>query len=143
MIEYLHPSSGGNNLSYNIKQAEFYLTNADLTKLNSQPFELITQGNYISLLNFTVLFNSNNGNSGQNMYIGFEPLLNATYLSYQGVIDLQYVVGQSGCISLAAANKLFWISNNMNTSPLILWQQTDDSAANYSLFRIIITYIQI
>jgi len=143
MIEYLAPSSGG-SLSFPIKQVQFNLTNGDLQKLNSSPFELISSGKYNVVLQAAIYFKVNNVNSGFNIFIGFEPLLNVEINSYYCYYNTSFMVptlsSQFFATGIRAINT--WIDSSVNSSPLVLWQQADDGSADFDFFRILITYIE-
>jgi hypothetical protein len=143
MIEYLAPSAGGSTLTYQIKQVSHNLTTANLKALNTTPFELIPAStSYYVPLQVSIYFRSNSVNTGQNYFIGYEPLLGASLSSYFCFFDTAYfTTGNFQFMGAGIVNKNTWTDNAINNSPLVLWQQTDDSSADFDSFQIIVTYL--
>lgn len=139
MIEYRAPSGSG--LQYAILQQSFTLTNIDLKSLNTSPYTLINIPSYIGIINCTLQYFNITVNTGQDMYIGYESLLGASLSSYQIRYQLPYIGGNRGVFTLSGNMTQAWTENTLNDEPLVLWQQSDDSSANYTTFKLIITYI--
>jgi hypothetical protein len=145
MIEYLAPSGGGSTLTYKIKQVSHNLTTANLKALNTKPFELIPAStSYYVPLQVSIYFRSNSVNTGQNYFIGYEPLLGASLTSYFCFFDTSFfaTTGNFQFMGAGIVYRNTWTDNAINNSPLVLWQQTDDGSADFSNFQIIVTYIE-
>lgn len=140
MINYLIPSSGGGALTYPIEQITVNLTNADLIKLNTSPFEILPQGFYYNVINYTLKYNCITAGT-LTMFIGYESLLGINNNQNQGILE-PLSFGLSGVFS----SNYFCVTaipqNSKNSEPLVLYSDLDDALNNFTLFELTVTYLK-
>jgi hypothetical protein len=140
MINYLTPSAGGNSLTYPIEQITVNVANAELKTLNSSPFQILPIGFYYNGINATLKYNNVSLNPFTLLFIGYEPLIAGG--GWMFVFDPSGFNGNDGVYSLSAYYSNNGSANTLNSSPLVIYQTSNDGSANYIDFELTVTYLK-
>jgi hypothetical protein len=131
------------SLKYPLEQITYSISNIDLGKLNSSPFEILPTGFNYNVVNAYLSYENSTLDPTQNLYIGYESLLGGVLTSCFCQFDTIYMNGNIGNIGLGTRiQNLGTPSNSANYEPLVLWQQADNTGATYTLFNLTVTYIK-
>jgi len=141
-MNYTPASSGGTSLLYPLEQVTLNISNIRLQKLNTSPWQLLPAGFNYTVVNAYLAYDNINCNSGLNLFIGYESLLGATTASCFCDFDTSFMIVNSGNIGLGTRIRNFHNATSTNVEPLVIWQQSDDTTANYNLFQLTITYLK-
>ena len=144
-MNYTPATSGGSTLPYPIQQINVDLSGSDFTKLNTTPLEVLpsVSGYFYCPLNITLTYNNTNINSGFNIYLGFESLLNLNVATAFTRFETAYIANNRGVQTYQLNYLLFGLENTIDNQPLVIWGQTDDPISAFTKFILTITYIQI
>jgi len=142
MIEYNPPVTGGSSLGFPLEQITITITPADLKTLHSSPVQLFSSGFNYCVIHTLLDYKCNNVNSGQEIWIGYEALLNGSINANQIRISTTVMATYTGKMSIAANNAVIWYANTTNNQPLILWQQINDAISSFDYFILTLTYIK-
>jgi len=129
-------------LIYPIEQITITIAPADLKTLNSSPVMLFPLGFNYCVIHTLLDYKCDNVNSGQEIWIGYETLLNGNISANQIRISTTTMATHIGKMSIAANNAVIWYANTINYQPLVLWQQTNDVVAQFDYFILTLTYLK-
>jgi hypothetical protein len=139
MINYNTPSAG---LKYPLEQITVSVSGLDLKKLNTSPLQILPLGFNYDVINVYLNYDCFSCNTSVDLFIGYESLLAADLLSSFCSFDTIWLNSNFGTIGLGTRVINHLPSGTLNTQPLVIWQQSDDSGADYSIFELTVTYIK-
>jgi hypothetical protein len=142
MIEYNAPVSGGTSLAFPLKQVTVNISNSELKSLHTSPYQILPSGISICVINAILDYKNTNLNTGQEMWIGYENLLNGNLISNQIRFGTTFMAGSTGIMSVGANDTMLYYASTENYQSLVLWQQIDDSVSNFDYFILTVTYIE-
>jgi hypothetical protein len=128
------------------KQTTLNLNNADFTKLNSSPIQILAGLSGLNLIICPIQINIQyeNTNAGaNNIFIGYEALLNFDVFTYLYSIAAASLSLKTGSITLQCNNINFAYANTSFNEPLILWMPADDPSLTFNKFYLTITYLEL
>ena len=141
-MNYTKAPTAAPGLTYPIEQITTTISTPSLKTLNSGPVMLFNLGFNYCIIHTLLDYKCNNVNSGQEMWIGYETLLNGNLSANQIRISTTTMAPYAGKMSIAANNAVIWYANTINYQPLVLWQQLDDAISDFDYFTLTLTYIK-
>ena len=144
-MNYNRPPAAPAGLTYPILQETINLSNADFTKLNTSPLQLLpNQSNNICPLNIIIQYTNSGIGLSSVLLIGFESLLGPSSGGNNICFwNASFITFQTGVFTFSTPYGAGDYANTTDFEPLILWSQIDNSGLTFTRFYATITYIRI